>query len=298
MNTGTSRDWIKMRCGIADCPQVIHMARRLGKEPDLIVGKLHRVWAYADRNIGAADDGTLRFLDAGWLDDLVAVEGFANAMRAVGWLDWPENGSELTFPNYESHNGPTAKKRAQAAGRAAKYRGKTESNQGCNASVTQVRDGSVTGNQKGVTLKAHQNRIEENRIENAITEKKQKRASPKISLPDGFQVTAEHLKYGESKGIPGPVVRAEMEKFLAYHDAKGDSRYANWNRAFQGWLLRAKEYNPSMPAISPASTPVSEIEDFNTENRADRDKVLETMRKVRESLSGKLRMPEGNDAEG
>lgn len=111
-------DWIKLELTTCDKPEVYVIAEALGiRDPDTVLGKLIRVWAWADQQTfdGNADSVT-RLL----LDRITGVKGFADAMIKCGWL--VENGNGLTFPNFDRHNGKTAKTRALTRDRVAKSR--------------------------------------------------------------------------------------------------------------------------------------------------------------------------------
>jgi hypothetical protein len=119
-------DWIKMRVGIADEPEVIGIAGTLGIEEDAVVGKLHRLWSWADQH---TVDGNAPSVTETWLDRYVGVTGFASAMQDVGWLQIGDG--HIVLPDFDKHNGQTGKSRALTARRVKKKR--TE----CNApSVT------------------------------------------------------------------------------------------------------------------------------------------------------------------
>lgn len=111
-------DWIKMRCDIRDDPAVIHMADVLDVDDrDLIVGKLQRLWSWANRH---SDDGTVKYVGSQWVDQYVELDGFADAMEAVDWLIVSD--SQIEFPEYEKNNGPNAKQRMTDAERQRKSR--------------------------------------------------------------------------------------------------------------------------------------------------------------------------------
>lgn len=110
-------DWIKMRTALADDPAVICMADRLGMEEFAVVGRLHHLWSWADSQ---SRDGHAVGVTGKWLDRYVQRDGFAAAMVAVGWLVESDQG--LAFPNFERHNGETAKARGLAANRQQKRR--------------------------------------------------------------------------------------------------------------------------------------------------------------------------------
>lgn len=110
-------DWIKFEKNTSNKAEVFRMADKLNADPDAIVGKLLRVWAWLDDNITQGDSitGTRSLIDR-----LVNLPGFADAMICVGWLQ--VEGDELRFSNYERHNGETSKKRALTAKRNGKLR--------------------------------------------------------------------------------------------------------------------------------------------------------------------------------
>jgi len=116
--------WIKIEHETPDKPEVIRMAEILDLDQDAVVGKLIRLWIWADQQ---TINGNALSVTEKWIDHFVRHLGYASSMRKVGWLSCV-NG-ELSFPNFERQNGETAKKRALGAKRTAKTR---------NANVTQL----------------------------------------------------------------------------------------------------------------------------------------------------------------
>ena len=115
-------DWIKIETVTPDKPEVFTMADTLGIDPDAVVGKLIRVWIWADQQ---TRDGNAPSVTLSLLNRISGVSGFADAMIAVGWLRKTDAGIE--FHNFERHNGETAKTRAMTAKRVQKHRAdKTE----------------------------------------------------------------------------------------------------------------------------------------------------------------------------
>lgn len=110
-------DWIKMRCDLAEDPAVIAMATKLRKDEFSIVGRLHAFWSWIDRQ---SRDGSAPGVTHAWLDKRVECRGFADAMVSVGWLLVTNDG--LTIPNFDNHNGETAKARAVTTKRKQKSR--------------------------------------------------------------------------------------------------------------------------------------------------------------------------------
>jgi len=57
-------DWIKMRMDLPDDPAVIGITERTGLDGDTVVGKLFRVWSWANRQ---TIDGNASGVTEAWL---------------------------------------------------------------------------------------------------------------------------------------------------------------------------------------------------------------------------------------
>jgi len=110
-------DWIKMRTNLADDPAVIGIADALDLDEDTVVGKLHRLWSWADSQ---SRDGHAASVTKKWVDRYVRADGFADAMISVGWMIVDKSG--VTLPNFDRHNGKTAKTRALSSDRQSRKR--------------------------------------------------------------------------------------------------------------------------------------------------------------------------------
>jgi len=110
-------DWIKFEVTTPDKPEVVKMSAVLGIDQDAVVGKLLRLWAWADQN---SLDGNGVTVTSAFLDRLTFCPGFTAAMRQVGWL-LGEDG-DLSLPNFDRHNGKTAKERAVTNRRVSDHR--------------------------------------------------------------------------------------------------------------------------------------------------------------------------------
>jgi len=109
--------WIKIEDSTPDKPEVWKMAEKLGIDADAVLGKLVRVWIWADQQ---TIDGNAHSVTKALLDRTASVAGFADAMITVGWLRTVEDG--VQFHNFDRHNGETAKKRALTRRRVEKHR--------------------------------------------------------------------------------------------------------------------------------------------------------------------------------
>ncbi len=121
-------DWIKFETATSDKPEVWAMAQSLGIDADAVVGKLLRVWAWFDQQtqegnaVGNGASVTSSVTKA-LLDRRVGVSGFCDSMILSGWM--ADDGHSLTLPNFDRHNGKTAKTRAMTAKRVASHKAKS-----------------------------------------------------------------------------------------------------------------------------------------------------------------------------
>jgi hypothetical protein len=130
-------DWIKLEIATSDKPEVWQIAESLGIDPDAVVGKLIRVWAWFDQqtldgNAKGNAASVTKSATMALLDRKVGVTGFCAAMVSVGWM--LEDGVAVTLPNFDRHNGKTAKTRALTAKRVSEH--KKKGNATANALVT------------------------------------------------------------------------------------------------------------------------------------------------------------------
>ena len=112
-------DWIQMRHDLADDPAVVQLAADCGLEIDHVIGKLWRLWSWADRQTvnGNAPGVTLVTLDS-----VIGQNGFGKVLESVGWLR--VNARGIAIPKFDRYISESAKKRALAARRARRFRGK------------------------------------------------------------------------------------------------------------------------------------------------------------------------------
>jgi hypothetical protein len=110
-------DWIKVEIDLPDKPRVIAIASKLNLDVDAVVGKLIRLWGWADRQ---TTDGNVPGVTETFIDTRAGVTGFAAAMVHVGWLALSEDG--IKFLKFDQHNGKTAKTRALTAKRVTDHR--------------------------------------------------------------------------------------------------------------------------------------------------------------------------------
>lgn len=110
-------DWIKMRANLHTHPKIVRMASALGADRLKIVGGLHAVWCLFDAH---SEDGRLDGYTLNAIDQHIGFPGFSGAMERVSWLVSEPDG--ITLPQFDTHNGQSAKRRATDADRKRQKR--------------------------------------------------------------------------------------------------------------------------------------------------------------------------------
>lgn len=162
-------DWIKMRTDLADDPSVLFISSATSTDEYSVVGRLHKIWAWADRH---TTDGFIPKASAAWVDKLVSFDGFAKAACDAGWMVLCEDGIRL--PNFERHNGETAKKRCLTAKRVARFEKKK-----AERPLTQAGEKTNASSVSKLTLETLGERYLEKRREEEL------RPSPTPSVTEG-----------------------------------------------------------------------------------------------------------------
>lgn len=99
--------WIKMRVDLQTHPKVVRIMSALRADKFSAIGGLHAVWSVFDAH---SEDGRLDGYTLDLMDAVIGWPGFSAAMAGVGWLE--QDGQVLVAPDFEDHNGRTAKRRA------------------------------------------------------------------------------------------------------------------------------------------------------------------------------------------
>jgi len=110
-------DWIKVEIATPDKPEIVKLASLLGIDQDSAFGKCVRFWMWADQQTRNGNDLSVTTI---FIDRLVALPGFAENLKKVGWLA----GEDLTLriPNFDRHNGKSGKTRALTRNRVQSHR--------------------------------------------------------------------------------------------------------------------------------------------------------------------------------
>lgn len=189
-------DWIKVEHVTPDKPEVVAMSETLGIDQDSVFGKLCRLWMWADQQ---SLNGHALSVTEMFLDRICCHVGFSSAMRKVGWLKG--NNGSISFPNFDRHNGETAKARALATKRQQTKRSRSE------------RDKIVTREEKRRDI-----------------EKVNKKETPRFARPTLDEVAAYCL---ERKNTIDP------QRFLDHYEANGwrvgKTPMRDWQAAVRTW---------------------------------------------------------------
>lgn len=129
--------WIKFEHATLGKPEVHLMAEQLRMKPETVLGHLLHFWVWCDQQ---SVDGRLSVATESLIDRVSGAKGFARALVGAGWLD--EEDGRMLIPNFERHNGLSAKRRADSQLRMAKMRSKKSAP--CDGSVTQKCNTDVT----------------------------------------------------------------------------------------------------------------------------------------------------------
>lgn len=100
-------DWIKMRMDLQTHPKIVRIMSATGSDKFRVIGGLHAVWCIFDQH---SDNGKLQGYSPEMMDSVIGWTGLADALIAVGWLSF--DAETLVMPEFDSHNGKSAKRRA------------------------------------------------------------------------------------------------------------------------------------------------------------------------------------------
>lgn len=113
-------DWLKIEAATPEKPEVFMIAERLKIDPITAFGRLFLVWRWFDQQ---TRDGNALSVTDSYIDHVAGVTGMAQAMRDVGWMTRADNDLVgVKLPNFERHNGKTAKTRALTARRVLTHK--------------------------------------------------------------------------------------------------------------------------------------------------------------------------------
>lgn len=211
-------DWIKMRADLFTHPKVVRIASALKADTLKTVGGLMSVWCLFDAH---SEDGFLDGYTPDVLDAHLRWPGFAQSMVDVGWLIESAAGG-LSLPRFDTHNGQSAKRRAQDADRKREGR-------------------KVSAPEADKKRTREEKRREEISITNVIerdSTKAPKPAKRATQIPAEFYPNETGVSYAEQRRVSMAV---ELQSFRNFHQAKG-STFKDWQAAWRTWCDKAVEF--------------------------------------------------------
>jgi len=223
-------DWIKMRSNLRRHPKVVRIASALNADRLRVVGGLHAVWCLFDEH---SIDGQLCGYTPAAIDEEIGWTGFCDQLIAIHWVI--SDGSDgLELPEFDTHNGASAKRRAMESDRKRAERAASSDH------PESVGNASASNADKKRTRE--EKRREEKKEESlpAVAEKKTTRKS---QVPSDFHPDDAGIGAAESAGLD---VKAEVRKFVDFHESKA-STMANWQAAWRTWVGKAVEFGRGKP---------------------------------------------------
>lgn len=246
-------DWTMMRNDLADDPAVISIAGSLNVDPDLIVGKMLRVWGWAGDH---TTTGLVRNASALVIDHVAKLNGLARAMSDAGWLDLNDDNT-VTFPRWKKWNAKSAKRRVLHQKRVAEKRARSVRSQSAH--------------------QAHEKRTREEKRRGYKTPLPPKGAT-EGNLP-WWTLAAELWP----RWKPNPTIVREWEAALAPFD------HAAIDRGMRAFFAGAKFPTPTLAEVlvtlnaRPKSRPL-----FTPEEQAARDQRLADAEARKQRAAGKV----------
>lgn len=217
-------DWIKMRSDLFTHPKVVRISSALNADRLRTIGALHAAWCLFDVH---STDGQLEGYTPEVLDEYLHWAGFSNAMARVGWLEINETG--LIAPNFDEHNGQTAKRRVQEAERkrvvrkvSAKSPQENGQTSACDADKKRTREEKIR-EEKIEDIPAKQSR---NAIALATYLEECKSAGVK-PIPENDPV----FDYAKGIGLPDEFLRLHWMEFKQRY-TENPKRYKKWPQVF------------------------------------------------------------------
>lgn len=178
----------------------------------LVCGSLLRLWSYADSHIRS--DDTLD-MGASEVDEYLGIENFCSVMPG----DWLVEVDEHTvkLPDYQSHNGVEAKKKALTQKRVERHRTKERN---ADALPDQTRPDQKRPDQKNGEIGA------------------QARPPTARRLPEEFSLTESRRQIAAKEGADAD---REFAKFTDHwRSASGaNARKHDWDAAWRNWCRKA-----------------------------------------------------------
>jgi hypothetical protein len=237
--------WTPIHHATPDKPEVIKLARILNLSTDDILGKLVRFWIWVDVN---SVDGVVDAVDAD-VDVYMRLQGFADALKKVGWMIFDEENKKKKPPTLEEAAGKTEQARNLKSERQARYR---EQKRLQEASTKRLHvDGVVDGVvddcrrlQTSLPLIREEKRREEKNILSDSEKKSVTRfVKPALAEIADFIGTLDNCYIADRM--------KEAESFFDFYESKGwvvgKSGMKDWKAAARNWVRNSDKFKGKIP---------------------------------------------------
>lgn len=234
-------DWIKMRVDLQSHPKVVRILSATKSDKLRVIGGLHAVWAVFDTH---SVDGRLAGYTADLMDHVIGWPGFSAAMMAVGWLGM-EGPETLVIPEFSTHNGQSAKRRAEDQKRKRDSRSNPQP----------VRNMSANEDDKLQSESGlEREREEEKKREEADSASgdapaaKPKREQTGSRLPDDWQPDDQLVTWAKSER-PDLNIATQTASFRDYWRSQPGQkgRKSDWPATFRNWIRNARRDKSVVP---------------------------------------------------
>lgn len=212
--------WIKFETTTSDKPEVWAMAGKLQIDPDAVVGKLLKVWAWFDEQ---TVDGNAPSVTKALLNSKVCVTNFCEAMIEVGWM--MEADGQICLPNFDRHNGKTAKNRALTSKRVADFKAG-------NAKVTQNFENGNGASVTNALPRREQKRRDKEVNTNPPLPPKGKTVDLFADVPNSLNTTEFTLAWAEwaqhRREVKKPLTATSIKRQLQQLEKLGPAEACQW----------------------------------------------------------------------
>lgn len=209
-------EWIKVRNDLHTHPKVVRMASALDADRLRVVGGLHAVWCLFDVH---SIDGSLSGYSAKVVDGLIGFVGFADAMSAVDWLQIDADG--LTLPEFDEHNGQSAKRRATETKRKRLERDQPP------AKTTERKESASDADKKRSREEKRREEVNTTPSNDGVAAKR-----PTKKCPVDFEVTPELISWAQTE-CPNFQLERSTAKF---RDHTFKNAITDWPATWRNWI--------------------------------------------------------------
>lgn len=220
-----------MGTGLQKHPKVVRMASALKADRFRIVGGLHSAWCLFDEY---TVDGVMDGYTPEVFDELVGFPGLAQAMIDVNWLDASTPGF-LVLPEFDTHNGEPAKRRAMDADRKRRDRKLSAKNADKNGTRGEENRGESKTTPKPPSSKkpkaAAKPRAKSDGVARPIKAWLESLADDEAAIPADDPVFA----YARDAGLT-QYIKLAWHEFREYHLLRPEKKQLSWRQAFHNYV--------------------------------------------------------------